>query len=322
MPPTNRIRNGVLTWYPPEGIDSAERWTMLCARCTYAVYGIEYAPKTGRLHWQMYVEIKQQMSLRTLAEILPSVHWEPRANQSTSKIAAGYCKKGSFKKPTDPAGLAAFTVAGGYAQFFESPAPDFKGEEYGCISNQGKRTDLEAAIADAEDLDISMRQVIRDNAKVAVRYHRGLQVIRNAQWDERCLEAAPEVIVYVGGAGVGKTRAAMAEWGEERRYVWQPAQGMWFDGYDGEKILVLDEFRGHIPYEMLFVMLDRYGCRLQVKGSMIELQADRVVITSPLHPRDWYEFDGTDCYSQLERRITKVVRLWPDIPLQAHIPQM
>ena len=71
----------------------------------------------------------------------------------------------------------------------------------------------------------------------------------------------------------------------------------------------MDEYRGQLEYGFLLTMLDKYPYRLQVKGGMMGSRIKRVIITSPMHPRDWYlDLTGVDSWEsgQLRRRITSI----------------
>ena len=116
-----------------------------------------------------------------------------------------------------------------------------------------------------------------------------------------------EVRVLYGATGTGKTARAMAL--TQRAYKWGPHNGAWFDGYCGQSDLILDEYRGQLEYGFLLTMLDKYPYRLQEKGGMMESRIKRVIITSPMHPRDWYpDLTGVDSWEsgQLRRRITSI----------------
>lgn len=82
-----RVRNWVLTSFrndPPEFSDKYMR---------YMCYQREKCPKSGKLHWQGYVELKEGLELSAVKIILedPKVHLEPR--KGTQQQAIDYCMK-------------------------------------------------------------------------------------------------------------------------------------------------------------------------------------------------------------------------------------
>ena len=68
-------------------------------------------------------------------------------------------------------------------------------------------------------------------------------------------------------------------WPDEDHYVWRPSNGNWWDGYDGEKKIIIDEFRGQMTWSDILGLLDRYEYRAPVKGGFVQIQADKFVIT-------------------------------------------
>lgn len=77
----------------------------------------------------------------------------------------------------------------------------------------------------------------------------------------------------------------------------------WWDGYQGEKICLLDDFYGekNIEWSTLLRYLDKYPVRVEKKGSSAQLKVSTWFITSNARPDQWYTVH--DC-SPLYRRIT------------------
>ncbi len=152
-----------------------------------------------------------------------------------------------------------------------------------------------------------MRDVAIDHPEIFGQNHKGLIALQSILIQPR--NEVPTVTVLYGGTGAGKSREAREIVGEDK-YVWHPQQNQWFDGYAGEKDVIFEEFRGQLPFGMLLSLLDRYDCKIQYKGGMCEFAATNIVVTSPLHPREWYKSDDLathDKIEQLLRRITTIV---------------
>ena len=101
-------------------------------------------------------------------------------------------------------------------------------------------------------------------------------------------------------------------------YKWEPDNGQWWDMYDGEEHIIIDEFRGQVPFASLLTLLDRYGCRRPFKGGFTQIQGHTFVLTSPVHPKHWYNpenLKGDESMNQLKRRITKIV----EYPLKVEV---
>ena len=102
--------------------------------------------------------------------------------------------------------------------------------------------------------------------------------------------------------GTGKSRRAWAEAGESA-YAKCPRSKFW-DGYQDQKHVVFDEFRGGIDVSHLLRWFDRYPVRVEIKGSSRPLHACRIWITSNVDPRLWYPELDSATLDALLRRLT------------------
>lgn len=69
-----------------------------------------------------------------------------------------------------------------------------------------------------------------------------------------------------------------------------PRKGsLWFDGYDGQQAIILDDFYGWIDPATLFRMLDIYAMQLPIKGNFTWAFWNYVFITSNNPPEQWYK---------------------------------
>jgi len=109
------------------------------------------------------------------------------------------------------------------------------------------------------------------------------------------------VEVFWGRTGTGKSRRAWDEAGESC-YSKCPRSKFW-DGYQDQEHVVVDEFRGGIDVAHLLRWFDRYPCRVEVKGSSRPLNAKRIWITSNLDPRLWYPELDEETVGALMRRL-------------------
>lgn len=110
-----------------------------------------------------------------------------------------------------------------------------------------------------------------------------------------------QCFVYWGKTGTGKSRRAWEEAGMEA-YCKDPRTKFW-DGYQVEENVVIDEFRGGIDVAHLLRWLDRYPVRVEIKGSSRPLVAKRIWITSNISPRQWYPDIDEETMSALLRRL-------------------
>lgn len=92
-----------------------------------------------------------------------------------------------------------------------------------------------------------------------------------------------------------------------------PISKFW-DGYDGQKNVVIDEFRGDIRIAHLLRWFDPYPRNVEVKGSSVALAAERIWITTNLPPESWYPSESVDgeTFSALRRRFSTCLRFTAD----------
>lgn len=108
--------------------------------------------------------------------------------------------------------------------------------------------------------------------------------------------------MYWGPTGTGKSRRAW-ESGGDGAYAKCPRSKFW-DGYQAQETVIIDEFRGGIDVAHLLRWFDRYPCRVEIKGSSRPLMAKTIWITSNLHPHDWYPDLDVATTLALMRRLT------------------
>lgn len=147
---------------------------------------------------------------------------------------------------------------------------------------QGTRNDLRAA-ATAVATTGSLRGV---EPHVLARYFTGLS--RIAATITGPFRPDLRVISLIGSTGIGKSFAIRDRFDD----VFVPMYGnggLWFEGYNEQKVLILEEFRGQIQLQRLLALLDPYPQRVECKGGSHALHARIIFITSNSRPQDWYE---------------------------------
>lgn len=108
--------------------------------------------------------------------------------------------------------------------------------------------------------------------------------------------------VFWGETGTGKSFKAWNDAGMDA-YCKDPRTKFWC-GYQSEKNVVIDEFRGGIDISHLLRWLDRYPVRVEIKGSSKPLLSSGFWITSNLKPEDWYPECDPETMKALLRRLT------------------
>lgn len=119
-----------------------------------------------------------------------------------------------------------------------------------------------------------------------------------------------EGIWYHGTTGVGKSHKVFEDYDPKTTFIFECEDNGWWDGYDGEPYVIINEFRGQIPYAQLLDLVDKWPKK--VKRRCMEptpFLAKRVVVTSSLPPDLVYCRQlEKDSIAQLLRRF-KVIEL-------------
>lgn len=167
--------------------------------------------------------------------------------------------------------------------------------ERGELPTQGKRTDWAKAVEDLKTKDIT--EVIEEQPQL-LPAQRALREYKNLLLKPKHRDVT--VIVLYGEAGTGKTRYAYDNYPD----IYSKPRGEWWDGYTGQKTILLDDYYGYLPYCELLRVLDRYPYQVPYKGGFTQAQWDTVIITSNKPPNQWYQ---TGLTPALRRRLKKTL---------------
>lgn len=251
----------------------------------YCVYQREKCPETEREHWQGYVEFKKPLRFRAVKQFFNDRELHVEARRGTRDQARAYCKKDDTR------------VEGG---------GPFEIGEWG--QSRGRRSDLIEIVDRLKEDPMQLGDLAVQfpgsycNARGGLRDIRAHLIYKKAKQFRHV-----QTLVLWGQGGVGKTRWAMSRFPDAYR-ITQPDSQLWWDGYNGESTIVLDDFYGWIKWGMFLVMLDGYSVRLGIKGGHTWACWNRVIITSNSIPDDWYEKHTLADY-QFDRRLHCIVNM-------------
>ncbi len=248
----------------------------------YCVYQLEKGVE-GNEHFQGYIEFKRALGMVTVKRLLGGrAHLEVRRGTQTE--ARDYCMKEDTRLD-------------------KSAAPIEMGTLF--ASQQGARTDIATMC-----LSIKEHPYVVDIAKMYpamyIKYSKGILNLCQVYQPKRM--QPPAVILLYGKTGTGKTRDALRLYKDVFR---KAPDTRWFDGYSNQKTLLLDDFCGRMSkmsLSYLLQLLDRYAISVEVKCSYTNLLAENIIITTNIHPWDWYDYDNREeQYNALARRFTTVM---------------
>lgn len=211
-------------------------------------------------HFQGYVEMKRGVRLSAMKKINARAHWEPR--KGTQEEAIDYCEKEDTRLD----------------------GPWRKGE----LVTQGRRTDLIEFANDIKDNKRTFSEICQLNPDMVIKYSRNIQnLIGGLQQPYEHDTVRGEW--YWGNPGTGKSHKAWTE----NPDAYDKAQNKWFDGYEGQKVIVLDDFdkNGKVLGTHMKRWTDKWKCRQEMKGASVQLCHEKFIVTSNYSIEDIWDDD-------------------------------
>lgn len=256
--------------------------------CKYISFQEERCPTSGELHLQGYVEFAARRDFGNVHELLEGIgrgsFWI-KLRRASRQAAMEYTQKLDTR------------VDGPWEGGIWVP------------QQQGAREDLQDILDMVQDNKSNWDIFTKDPGYL--RFHKHIQVAREAHYEHlagNTYRDGCQVIVINGATGLGKTQMPYDVHGIKNVYRVMPPQTqngtIWFTGYTNQKILVIDEFEGWMPYRFLLTLLDRYPVQVQTKGGHAWIQATHIYITTTKPHTEWYPYQYDK--GELMRRITHI----------------
>ena len=88
-----------------------------------------------------------------------------------------------------------------------------------------------------------------------------------------------------GVSGAGKTHHTHTAYPDH--YIKE--QNKWFDGYTGQKVIVLQDLDTPILGHFLKIWADRFPCTGETKGGHLNLQHEKFIVTSNFSPQTLFK---------------------------------
>lgn len=275
-------------------LDSA----FLKGRLTYYVIAYEIGKDTGNHHSQFYLEFKGKTRFTTVLKLVGSgAHIELR--KGTSQQAADYIRDpSSYDKPKE------FTLS-------------VREKGNLSIAEQKKKTQtqemVEALHKGATEKEIALKFTAQYlNRSV------GIGKVVAFKSDAQSLlfsEKKMQAIALTGPTATGKTYTANQLCREairqgKRVYVKDPVT-QWWDGYDGQEVVLINEFSSTttgISLTTLLEITDTYYCTVPVRYKQSPIfKAEQIIFTSNTKVEDWYT-SNPYFRDQIVRRIQEIRR--------------
>ncbi len=274
--PTKQSRNWCFTDF--ELLDWGEIYTEFKDVIRYITWGEEICPKTHKKHLQGWIQLVNKKTFGGVKRLVSSKKIHIEACCGTEYDNNKYCQK------------------------------DDKYKVKGDFIKMGQRTDLEE-IKKMIDDGATMLEVAEHNFNSYCVRHKGFEKYKQMV-DKKNTKAFRHVKVTLiqGPTGKNKTRRAVED-NKEDHYKIQGCELQWFDGYEGEKTIVIDDYDNDVRITKLLGLLDGYQLRLAVKGGFTYANWTNIFITTNL--RVLHENAKNEHRDALQRRITKTINLFP-----------
>jgi len=211
---------------------------------------------SGNLHWQLFCAFKNKVRTNTVKGVVGNGHWE----LSRSEAAEAYV----WKEDTRVAGTQ-FEL--GQKAFQRNNPLDWK-----RIKDLAKAGRVE--------------QILDDEPEVAIRHYRTLKQIAVDYLACPPNLPGPSGKWIYGPPGVGKSFWVREQWGQD---LYIKAQNKWWDGYRGQRFVLLDDFDSKVLGHYLKIWTDAYAFTAETKGGTIQIRPDLFIITSNYKPEELFE---------------------------------
>lgn len=240
----------------------------------------------GTLHLQGYLECSRHARMAALKKKpgLARAHFEPRRGTQTEAIE--YCMKDG--------------------EFYEYGLK--KPDSTDDTSKNLKQTRLRQIKKRIEE-GANEDEVFEIDPVIAVQHSRWVE--KQLAKKKRTRKEDLRVLLYFGKPGTGKTRRAYEQY--EEIYALPIGKDLWFNNYYEQEEVLLDDFSGQMRLVDTLRLLDRYPIQVPIKGGFVWWCPNTIIITTNVHPREWYNYaERKDSEQALRRRIHGVLNF--DIP--------
>ena len=278
-------RGFVVTNY---ALNTAEVFKNKKEKIRFIAWGEETCKTTGRLHHQCFLYLWKQSStgVRALNNI---GKWFADETHLAAHVKP---MRGSFRDNE-----AYCSKEGSYHKLGEEPAQGTRGDiiENKEMIMEGKVTPDDICLTDPAHFHFYARTYDRIQAIVL---------------RDKFRTEMTEGVWYWGGTGVGKSHKAFQDYHPSTHYI-KDLTTQWWDGYKGQEIVILNEFRGQLKLCTLLELVDKWPCVVSWRNKeSVPFLAKKLIVTSSMKPEDVYRNCLSDNIDQLRRRfrIREVVR--------------
>lgn len=240
----------------------------------YIIIGHEVG-ESGTRHLQGYISFTKVVRFSTVKKIHNKAHWEIAKGNEEQNFK--YCSKQG----------------------------DYWEDGHRC--NQGDRKDLRA-LSDAVVSGASVNDLAIEAPNLFVQYHRGLRELEKI-CKKNSKDRIIEVTIRWGKPRTGKTRFIWENEDRDEVFSVNLCDNVPFDGYNGESVILFDDFNGDYEITTMLKWLDRYPLRINIKGSFTYANWNKIYFTSNIDPTYWFNNSNKDHKAAFMARVTTVTEV-------------
>lgn len=288
-----RSRKWLLTINNPLEHDMSQQVIMIHLASLQPIYFCmcDETGEEGTYHTHVFIQFKNPMAFNTLKKYFPSAHIDkargtPQENREYVRKEGKYLN--SEKKTTNH--IETFTEEGEMQE-----------------EKQGKRTDIEDIYAMIKDGASELE--ILDKHPNYLRNINSYGKVKSLLMKEQANSWRNLEVTYIyGETGSGKTSHVVNKYGYDGCYrvtdYIHP-----FDDYDGQDVIIFDEFRSSLPLSAMLNYLDGYPVDLPCRYNNKKALYTKVYIISNIPLNRQYKEQPPDYETgkAFERRIKKVL---------------
>ena len=249
----------------------------------YAIFQREVGEKKETPHIQMFITFNVGKRFSTMQNYFPRAHIEPA--KGTNSQARDYCSKNETR--------------------IEGPV------EIGTFAEERSRTDI-VNFMELVDLGTSKTELKKLFPSLYSKMINNIDRIKeDTRYDEQKTKIRNVEVTYLyGKPGVGKTSYIISKHPLGTFYS-VPFYGNGnFDNYDGEDVMVFDEFTGQIKIPLMNKLLDIYPMMLPSRYSNKIACYTKVYIISNLPIDDLYRDEReSGLFDAFLRRVHTIIRM-------------
>lgn len=249
-------------------------------------------------HVHVYIYSKSPIKFKRLKSLIPEGHWD--------------CVRGSSQENRD------YITKSGKWENDKKAETNLRDTFYEIGSMPDERVSKEDKFEKLYEMieqGLTTKEII-DEDKSYIYKLKQIEEIRQMMLNEKHREINRDIdVIYIwGDTGTGKTYGILKEHGSKNicriTSYRKGGNGIYFDSYNGEPVLVFEEFQSQIPIEDMLNFIDVYPLKLPCRYADKVACYSIVYLTSNLPLEDqykWVQIERPKTWEAFLRRITKVI---------------